>query len=207
VKVFFLYSIIAFCVLLTIHFDYHVYTAVIVACAYILTMFINRNNPNIVHLCCFLLLFKAIEQFVFLFVPFTAGEGELPVWTNNTIYMIHVSFDVALLFTLWYRGFLSRYIYSKLDKPIKGLHLTFADIGLFLVVVLFVIVDLYAAIENLVRNMEHLGIPEDVAKEYWKVNWMFYNYSDIKRWLMGAEFLAIWTMISAMAKREFKLKV
>ena len=125
------------------------------------------------------------------------------VWVNNTIYLTHLILDVSLLGLLLLRGALSRALYQKLNKPVEDLHLTFADIALWLVLVSFIFVDLYALVENLIRNLEHMGIAEETAKQYWDVNWMFYHYSDIKRWLMGAEFLAIWLMITKMAKREF----
>lgn len=192
--------------MLAVFLDNPTYTALITLSALLLVMFLNRNQTNIVHLCCALISIKLIEKFAFMFIPLTAPEGEPIVWVNNTIYLTHLFFDIVLLFMLMYRGFLSRFVYSKLNKPTKGLHLTFADIGLFSIAVLFILVDLYATLENLIRNMEHLGIPEDFAKRFWEVDWMFYNYSDIKRWLMGAQFLVIWTMISRMAKREFKFQ-
>lgn len=207
IKSFLPYFVIVCCVLIALKLNNHVYTAAIMAIAYIVSIFINRANPNIVHLCCLLLLFTAIKQFLFLFIPTTAPEGEPKVWMNNTIYLTHLTLDFSLLIMLIYRGALSRAIYSKLKKPTAGLHLTFADIGLWSVIVLFICVDLYSAAENIVRNLEHVGVSMETAKKYWQTNWMFYHYSDIKRWLIGAEFLVIWLMVSKMSQREFKFGV
>ena len=110
IKPFLAYFVIVFCVLVAIKLNCQVYTAAIMATAYIVSIFINRANSNIVHLCCLLLFFTAIEQFLFLFIPTTTPEGVPAVWMNNTIYLTHFALDISLLIMLIYRGALSRAI-------------------------------------------------------------------------------------------------
>ncbi len=203
-KGFLSYFVIAACVLLAIQFKYHVYTSVIMISACGLAMFINKNNANIVHLCAVLALYELIAQGIFVFIPLTLASDEPAVWLNNTIFLAHLLIDLSLLLVLLYRGALSRALYRHLHKTTAGLHLTYADIAMWLVLVITICTDLYALLENLLRNLEHLGVSEQTAKRYWDVSWMFEHYANIKRWLMGAEFLALWAMSTKMAKREFR---
>ena len=190
-------------VLVSVYLENPIYTATFMSSALLFVMYLNKNDANIIHLCIATLIVMCLEKFCFIFIPLSPAKGEPSVWINNTIYLTHLFFDVLFLFIIIFRGGLSRVIYSKLQRPADHLHLTFADIGLMVVVVLFMIVDLWAVSENLLRNLEHIGFSEEFAKNYWDVNWLFHNYSNIKIWIMGFQFLTISAMITEMAKRKY----
>jgi len=165
----------------------------------LLAIALNQKEPNIVHLCAGLFLLAVIERLVFLIVPVT---GSPQVWVNNRIYVLHLLFDIAFFTFLIYRGTISRALYTKLHRSTEGLHLTNADISLFGVAILFIFVDLAATIENLLRNLDYLGFSEEVAKPLWELNWIFYNYSQMKMLLLGLQFLVLWSTLSKMAKEK-----
>lgn len=75
-----------------------------------------------------------------------------------------------------------------------------ADLAMILVLILFILVDLSATAENLLRNLEHLGLSEELARPLWELNWIFYHYEYFKRFLMGIQFLVLWSMLGDNAR-------
>ena len=190
---------ILFGVVIAVVLDTPIYATAIFSSLFLVTALLNKSETNIVHLCVGFSLISILEQIVFLFVPLT---GEPQVWFNNRIFFIHLIFDLCLFSFLIFRGAISRTLYQKLNKPTEGLHLTNADISLFGVMILFIFVDLAATIENLLRNLEHLGFSEEVAKPLWQLNWIYYHYPQMKYGLMGLQFLVLWSTLSKMAKKK-----
>ncbi|MDF2177010.1 hypothetical protein P2G88_01920 [Aliiglaciecola sp. CAU 1673] len=131
--------------------------------------------------------------------------GDPQVWVNNNIYLVHIATDITLMAFILFRAPLTRKLYERLGKATKHIHLTNADVGLIAIVMAFLVVDLTAAIENLVRNLEHLGFSEDFAKQFWDYNWVFYHFADMKRILLGLEFLAIWSYTTKVAQKKFSI--
>ncbi|KZN62863.1 hypothetical protein N473_18280 [Pseudoalteromonas luteoviolacea CPMOR-1] len=57
--------------------------------------------------------------------------------------------------------------------------------SLFYVFMLFLFVDLYALVENFVRNLERLGFPEEQVRHLWDITHMYYNIKIYKSILIG----------------------
>lgn len=57
---------------------------------------------------------------------------------------------------------------SIVDAPLMGIALLFCSINMLNI------------FENIIRNLEHLGIPEDFAKQFWEWNWIYYATHPIK---------------------------
>lgn len=190
---------VLFGVVLATVLDQPIYGASIFILLFVVTALLNKDDPNIVHLCLGMTFIILVEKLVFLFVPI---QGTPQVWINNRIYLIHVIFDFLFFTFLIFRGAISRALYQKLNRSTEGLHLTNADISLFGVMILFIFVDLAATIENLLRNLEHLGFSEDIAKPLWQLNWIYYHYPQMKYGLMGLQFLVLWSTLSKMAKKK-----
>ena len=186
---------------LAIFIDIPFVSSLIFPATALLSAYVNRHEPNILHLCLGLFVIAVLERIVFLFVP-TSGTPQ--VWVNNRIYILHFLFDAGFLLFLVCRGAISRFIYQRLNKPTKGLHLTNADISLFAVMVLFILLDLAALIENLLRNLEHMGFSEEFAKPLWELNWVFYNYPQMKSIILGIQFFILWSTLSCMFKQKSK---
>ena len=161
--------------------------------------FLGRFNPNILSLCLGLLGFIIIERIIFLFV----SKNNTPlVWTNHIIFSIHFAMDLGCIFFLIYRGVLCRWLYRNYLYTVQKFHLTNADISMLLVMVLFLLVDLAAMAENLLRNLEHLGVSEELAKPLWELNWIFYHYPELKASIMGLQFLVLWSTVTKMARQQ-----
>ena len=75
---------------------------------------------------------------------------------------------------------------------------------MFAVMVLFILVDLAALIENLLRNLDYMGFSEEFAKPLWELNWVFYHYAQMKVIILGLQFLILWSTLSHMSKQKSK---
>ncbi|WP_462170376.1 helix-turn-helix domain-containing protein [Pseudoalteromonas xiamenensis] len=62
---------------------------------------------------------------------------------------------------------------NKLDAPV------------YIVLVSLVFADSIAILENILRNLEHFGIDEEFARQFWKVQYIYDNYEYIKVFLMA----------------------
>lgn len=82
------------------------------------------------------------------------------------IYFIRNRMEMSLLFT---KG-----------KSPKVLEKNYADGPLLGLLIGYVAIDLLALIENVIRNLDKLGISEDFAKQFWDVMFFYNNYEYIK---------------------------
>ncbi|PAJ72405.1 hypothetical protein CJF42_21460 [Pseudoalteromonas sp. NBT06-2] len=72
-------------------------------------------------------------------------------------------------------------------------------------IILFtILVDLTSAAENIIRNLEHIGISEVTAKQYWGWDWVYSHYSDTKRVLLGLQIFILLSTVTNTAKQKFK---
>ena len=207
-------------VMLAMYLDNQMITAGLCILALLSTTYFHRHNPNIVHLCVIVIALVVTERLVFLFIPTdTAVEGDPIVWVLNRIYLVHLLFDITAFVLVMYRGRITRWYNKRQGRETTGINLTLADAGILLVILLFTLVDLSAAVENLTRNLEHLykfdinlyfwtyhfGWTLEEAKPYWDYTYIFNNYTDFKHWLLGVQVLAVSFMASKVAaRRAFK---
>ena len=73
--------------------------------------------------------------------------------------------------------------------------MTNADILLMSVYGLFVVINVLALGENIIRNLEHFGIAENVAKTFWSWDFIYYNYPNAKRAIIALQLFAVFLMI------------
>lgn len=68
----------------------------------------------------------------------------------------------------------------------RSIYMTHADPILYGIFFAFILVDLAAFAENLIRNMElFFPISVDVAKPFWSWSWVYKNYEILKSILMS----------------------
>lgn len=167
-------------------------------------MVFKAKETTILHLCAGLLLFKSIELTALFIIPTRASMGyDIPhVWLNNNNFLIHLVFDVCVLLFLLYRPPISRTYLRCLVFPRGRKHtdeeLTYsqAEVWLISVILLYFCVDVAALIENLIRNMDYLGVPEEFAQNFYEWTFVFYAYEPVKNLLNLLELAAIWFSVS-----------
>lgn len=194
-------------VVLTMLIDAPQSSSLIFIAALLFTILVNLDDINIISLGTTLIFFKIIEEILFTIFPITGDSVTPNFFINNRIYLTHFCLDSLLFLFIIFRAPLWRPLLSFLKQKTGGIHLINADMGLVVVYALFILVDLTAAGENLIRNLEHVGFTEETAKSYWQWDWVYYHYSDIKRALMGFEFFVIWSTITKLLRNKFDHKV
>lgn len=164
----------------------------------------KARETTILHLCAGLLCFKMLELTAIFVFPTQADlfPDIAPVWLNNNNFLIHLVFDVCVLLFLIYRPPISRVYLRWLVFPRGKQHtdkeLTYSQAEAWLISVMFLyfIVDLAAMAENLIRNMDYLGVDESIAKYFWEWTLIFNLYPPVKNFLNLLELLAIWLSVS-----------
>ncbi|MCO7198412.1 hypothetical protein [Pseudoalteromonas sp. OANN1] len=164
------------------------------------------SDVNIRHIC-FVLFFTRIVGFSILYFNlFALGDDSLQLWKNNRIYMIHLFIDVTSFLLIAFRPMLSRNWLANRGKETKEVLMTNADMALMTVFLLFIGVDFLAFAENLIRNLDYLGVNQEFAKQFWGWDWVFYNYSSMKSILLGLELAAVLSITTKVARQNFSRK-
>ncbi|GEK11772.1 hypothetical protein [Pseudoalteromonas peptidolytica] len=161
------------------------------------------SDTNIRHICILLFVTHLLGFSFFHFELFALSDESIQVWKNNRIYLIHFLTDVVMFLLIATRPILSRNWLTRKGKETKEVLMTNADMALMTVFLLFICIDLLAMAENLIRNLEYLGVNEEFAKQFWGWDWVFYNYSSIKSILLGLELAAVLSITTKMARQNF----
>ncbi|WP_018692539.1 hypothetical protein [Algicola sagamiensis] len=191
-------------VIFAIKLDTPFVTLSTVILALLFTLIHNRQHMNIVHLCLMLVMLKVLELLLFELVIPTSSDTISTFWVNNFVYLASFALDLTVFFLLMFRTSFSRTYLIKANRPSEPIFMTNADIGLMSLYFLLMVFNLVALIENIIRHLEMVGFSEEFAKQFWDWDWVFYNYSDIKRVFLGIELFVIWSTVSGLAKERFK---
>lgn len=163
-------------------------------------------DTNIRHICFLLFVAHLLGFSFFHFELFALSDESVQVWKNTRIYLIHFLTDVVLFLLIATRPILSRNWLMRKGQSVKSIVMTNADMALMTVFLLFICIDLLAMAENLIRNLEYLGVNEEFAKQFWGWDWVFYNYSPMKSILLGLELLAVLSITTKVARQNFSRK-
>jgi len=172
-----------------------------------LIVYTQRQYTAVVHMALGFFSIKLIEVIAFQFIPLSINSNLPSVWVNNNIYFTHLLIDFIFLAFIVFRPPISRTYLRKLRfVPTRAKDLTYtrAEIVLLTVTCIYIVVDLLAVIENLIRNMEHLGINSSFAESFWHWEVVFDFYPTIKQCLNTLEFLLIWSTINRLARANPK---
>ena len=173
-------------------------------------MIFRARNTTMLHLCVVLLLFKIIELTAIYQLPTQAAltPNIAPVWLNTNNYLIHLLCDVCLLLFIVFRPFVSRNYLRWLTFPLGKQHtdeeLTYTQTEAWLITVMFMYfsVDLAALTENLIRNLEYLGVDERIAQYFWNWTLIYHAYLPLKNYLNLLELVVIWFSVSSQGGQQ-----
>jgi len=138
---------------------------------------LNFNNVNIRHICGIIILFKLG---IFCLINYYLMESilHLPnLWINAIIFGIQLIALTLLTGVMFFRPVISRFLHNKTSaKSNPDISITFADNLLFITFSILATVTLLAFGENLIRNLEYLGVNEEFAKTFWQWTFFYDNY-------------------------------
>ena len=176
---------------LLMYLDNSIYTEAILISALVVSALLNRKNINNLHLSTVILCVVAVETLIQASEVLIPSPPILNVWKNSIIYSTYLGFDILAFTLVIFRVSLSRGISNQHEQ----VRMTNADILLMSVYGLFVVINVLALGENIIRNLEHFGIAENVAKTFWSWDFIYYNYPNAKRAIIALQLFAVFLMI------------
>ncbi|MEZ7206374.1 hypothetical protein [Pseudoalteromonas sp. DY56-GL79] len=152
-----------------------------------MTSFFLRGQENIKHIVLILLVLSFIEYGFFNYFMNLNKAGLPGYQTNAFIYSLHLICDFIALVILKYRVRLSlRYMRFTNPDNWRSIYMTYADPILYGIFFAFVLVDLAAFGENLIRYMDlFFGVSEEASKPFWSWSWVYKNYEILKSILLS----------------------
>ncbi len=179
-------------------FAYHIHTLVFILCISLL----SRDMINVQHLVCLLLIATLIEAGSFYLIQNVFSLGKKPYQINFMIFVMHFTVDLLSFILIKRRVRLSmNYVKKFQSSKREYIYMTHADIILVGIFFLFMLVDLAAFAENIIRNLEHFGVDESFAKQFWKWGIVYYSYPYVKSVLLAA---VITTLLATIYVERFR---
>lgn len=148
---------------------------------------VGKNLENIKHIT-FILLFMVLVEYLAVLYLLKYNPNELPPYLNNAlIFGTHFILDLITMILLKYRMRLSlKYIRKTNPENWQSVYMTHADPILYGIFFAFIIVDLAAFGENLIRNMDlFFGVSEEASKPFWSWGWVYKSYEYLKSILLA----------------------
>ncbi|TMO64446.1 hypothetical protein [Pseudoalteromonas aurantia] len=168
------------------------YTEAILLSAVIVAGISNRKNINALHLSVVLFVIISVETCIQASQVLIPNSELANVWKNTIIYSTYLVFDAIALCAVIMRTAISR---TLKPSEVSSIHITRSEILLISVYALFIIVNILALGENFIRNLEHLGLSESFASKYWAWDWVYYNYSTLKRVVIALQLFSILMLV------------
>lgn len=164
------------------NFAYQVHTVLLL----VGITYISRRLVNLQHIAVTMLLVVTSEYFIVQHLISLNSQGLPAFQTNALIFGTHFLVDLVMLLFLKYRvRFSLRYIRRTNPDNWRAIYMTHADPLLYGIFFAFVLVDLAAFGENIIRNLEYLGVDEAFAKQFWSWGLIYYNYEILKSILLS----------------------
>ena len=149
--------------------------------------YISRQLVNLQHIAITLLMLTIIEYCLVQYIFGLKRSGFEPFLINALIFGTHFAVDfIALLFFKFRVRLSLRFMRYTNPENWRSIYMTHADPILYGIFFTFILVDLAAFGENLIRNMElFFPIPVEVAKPFWSWSWVYKNYEILKSILLS----------------------
>lgn len=171
-----------------------IHTYALINLSLLLVMYMNRVNDNVVHLCSVMLLVYLVESFVFQFFMVQESDVLSDMAVNAYLFLMHFTADLILFVLITLRPALSRSWLEKQGKSSDHIFIYNTEFALTSLMLVFMLVDLLALVENATRHLTEFGVSAGTADIFSGWNWFFYNYAPVKAILLGLTFLFLWTI-------------
>ncbi|KJY91258.1 hypothetical protein CWB89_06805 [Pseudoalteromonas piscicida] len=185
---FFLLLCILSGILLTyIHIEVNNYVNLVVLASIFTLSLFAKGQENIKHLSIILLLVTAVEYYINGWILSMRAQGLEAHLTNAYIFGIHLIVDIFMIVMLKRRVYWSlKYIHKTAPENWRSIYMTHADPILYGIFFGFVLVDLAAFGENLIRYMDlFFGVSEEASKPFWSWGFFYNNYEVLKSILLS----------------------
>ncbi|MEK0160529.1 hypothetical protein WLQ65_15515 [Pseudoalteromonas piscicida] len=196
-----------------VHMEVNNYVNIALLVSIVALSLIAKGQENIKHVSVLLLLVTVAEYFLNVLLLSMREQGLAAHLTNTYIFGGQLVFDILVLMVLKRRVYWSlRYVRRTNPDNWRAIYMTHADPLLYGIFFAFVLVDLAAFGENIIRNLEHLGVDEAFAKQFWSWGLIYNNYEILKSILLSCVITTLLATIfverqrPAEAEPEFEAK-
>ncbi|PCK31388.1 hypothetical protein [Pseudoalteromonas piscicida] len=183
-----LLAVVAWFFIAYIQITFEEYAYIYIIVTTLIFTFFFKSQENIKHISAGLVLVISFEFFLYSLITEILFPERPAYFVNALIFSLHFFTDLALFYYFKNRTKLSMAFISKfVPEKREFIYMTHADILLVGIYFLFMVVDIAAFIENLIRNMDYIfGVAEDTAKPFWSWNWVYQSYPYAKAILLAA---------------------
>ncbi|AUJ72223.1 hypothetical protein [Pseudoalteromonas sp. NC201] len=212
-SIFLIFGVVIATLFSAAYFNIELYTYSAILLSILVLCYLGKKLENIKHIAVILFSLVVIEYVVVSFLFKLNSQGLPAFQTNALIFGTHFLVDLVMLLFLKYRvRFSLRYIRRTNPDNWRAIYMTHADPLLYGIFFAFVLVDLAAFGENIIRNLEYLGVDEAFAKQFWSWGLIYYNYEILKSILLSCVITTLLATIfverqrPAEAEPEFEAK-
>ncbi|MCF2826026.1 MULTISPECIES: hypothetical protein [unclassified Pseudoalteromonas] len=212
-SIFLIFGVVIATLFSAAYFNIELYTYSAILLSVLVLCYLGKKLENIKHIAVILFSLVVIEYVVVSFLFKLNSQGLPAFQTNALIFGTHFLVDLVMLLFLKYRvRFSLRYIRRTNPDNWRAIYMTHADPLLYGIFFAFVLVDLAAFGENIIRNLEYLGVDEAFAKQFWSWGLIYYNYEILKSILLSCVITTLLATIfverqrPAEAEPEFEAK-
>lgn len=149
------------------------FESIVFTLLFVLVCFSRKDENSLLLTLVFavMFLFDAFVAFALKYFIFPAVESYY--FENIYAFGLQLSVNLMLLFLLKYRMTVG--VLVTKGKSASVFEKNYAEGPLYFCVIMIVMVDFLALMENFLRNLEYLGVQESTAKVFWEVTF-FYDY-------------------------------
>ena len=146
----------------------------VMACLLVVLVFFSKRDENSqLFTLCFAIVFIISSVIMYLLESVAYPSISDGFLQNTVAFGTQLLLSLILLFLLKHRMTIAVLITK--GKSASVFEKNYAEGPLYLLVLTLVAVDLFALIENFIRNLEHLGVAEETASTFWEFTF-FYDY-------------------------------
>ncbi|ATD09670.1 hypothetical protein SIO17_21410 [Pseudoalteromonas piscicida] len=139
----------------------------------ILVCFSREDDNSQLLTLCFAIVFILSYGVVYTLENFIYPAVTGGFMQNTFAFGSQLSLSILLLFFLRHRMTIA--VLLTRGKSPTVFEKNYAEGPLYLLVIIAALVDFFALMENFIRNLDHLGVPEETAKIFWEFTF-FYDY-------------------------------
>ncbi|ODB38604.1 hypothetical protein BB427_12575 [Pseudoalteromonas sp. BMB] len=142
-------------------------------------VFLSREDENSLLLTLIFAITFALDTVMVYFITYVIIPAVESYYVEN-IYAFGIQLTLSLLLLFLLRHRMTIAVLITRGKSASVFEKNHVEGPLYLLVMLLVFIDFMALMENFLRNLEHLGVNEELAKTFWDVTFFFDYFPYLK---------------------------
>lgn len=163
--------------------------------ALVIALFITKDFS--IKATSLLLLVVSISEYYIFTLLITDGLSSSPIiYRSFGLLLLYLALDSLTFYLIKNRSSVLLKCFKNHPKTIpKKLSPCITDAPLIGIFFLFCVTDIMLLLEHFIRNLEHFGVPESFAKQFWHWDWVYYASQPTK---LGLQALTIMVLFAGI---------